>query len=158
MDDLFIMAHPLELSRAIQNLITNAMRYGRSEDGKLRLSMTIRKSADKQKAELIVDDAGKGLPAEERERVMRPFERGESARSGVTGSGLGLAIVDRIVRRSGGTVTLGDAEPHGLRVEVRFPLLQPSALKKALKAQDKAAEALAKAEAKRAKANQNTAQ
>ena len=120
--------------------------------------MTIRKSADKQKAELIVDDAGKGLPAEERERVMRPFERGESARSGVTGSGLGLAIVDRIVRRSGGTVTLGDAEPHGLRVEVRFPLLQPSALKKALKAQDKAAEALAKAEAKRAKANQNTAQ
>lgn len=158
MDDLFIMAHPLELSRAIQNLITNAMRYGRSEDGKLRLSMTIRKSADKLKAELIVDDAGKGLPAEERERVMRPFERGESARSGVTGSGLGLAIVDRIVRRSGGTVTLGDAEPHGLRVEVRFPLLQPSALKKALKAQDKAAEALAKAEAKRAKANQNNAQ
>ena len=49
-----------------------------------RLAMTIRRSADKQKAELIVDDQGKGLPPEERERVMRPFERGESARSGVT--------------------------------------------------------------------------
>ncbi len=150
-DDLFIMAHPLELSRAIQNLITNAMRYGRSDDGKLRLAMTIRRSDDKQKAELIVDDQGKGLPPEERERVMRPFERGESARSGVTGSGLGLAIVDRIVRRSGGSVTLGEAEPNGLRVQVCFPLLQPSALKKALKAQDKAAEALAKKEAALAK-------
>ena len=76
--------------------------------------------------------------------VMRPFERGESARSGVTGSGLGLAIVDRIVRRSGGSVQLGDAEPHGLLVNVTFPILQPADLKKALKAQDKAAEKLEK--------------
>ncbi len=140
--DLFVMAHPLELSRAIQNLITNAMRYGRSDDGKLRLSLQLKKSADGRSAILAVADEGKGLPANERERVMRPFERGESARSGVTGSGLGLAIVDRIVRRSGGSVQLGDAEPHGLLVNVTFPILQPADLKKALKAQDKAAEKL----------------
>ena len=36
------------------------------------------------------------------------------------GAGLGLAIVRELVRRHGGTVTLGDAEP-GLRVEVRLP-------------------------------------
>ena len=89
-----------------------------------------------------MSDEGKGLPAEERERVMRPFERGESARSGVTGSGLGLAIVDRIVRRSGGTVQLGDADPHGLLVRVRFPIVTKGALKKALKEQDKAAQKL----------------
>lgn len=77
---------------------------------------------------------------------MRPFERGESARSGVTGSGLGLAIVDRIVRRSGGTVVLGDALPHGLLVKVQFPLIQRSTLKKALKEQDKAALKLEKEE------------
>ncbi|MFR4551857.1 MAG: hypothetical protein ACLT49_00885 [Sutterella wadsworthensis] len=79
---------------------------------------------------------------------MRPFERGESARSGVTGSGLGLAIVDRIVRRSGGTVVLGDALPHGLLVKVQFPLIQRSTLKKALKEQDKAALKLEKEEEK----------
>ena len=78
--------------------------------------------------------------------VMRPFERGESARSGVTGSGLGLAIVDRIVKRSGGSVELADADPHGLLVLVNFPVLQPSTLKKALKEQDKAAQKLAKEE------------
>ena len=126
--DVFVMAHPLELSRAVQNLIVNAQRYGRSDDGKLRLTMTVKKSADNQTAELDVADQGTGLPESQRARVMRPFERGESARSGVTGSGLGLAIVDRIVRRSGGTVVLGDALPHGLLVKVQFPLIQRSTL------------------------------
>ena len=112
-----------------------------SDDGKLRLTMTVKKSADNQTAELDVADQGTGLPESQRARVMRPFERGESARSGVTGSGLGLAIVDRIVRRSGGTVVRGDALPHG-------PLIQRSTLKKALKEQDKAALKLEKEEEK----------
>lgn len=145
-DDIFVMAHPLELSRAIQNLIVNAQRYGRSDDGILRLSMTLTKSPDGRTATLAVADQGKGLPEDQRARVMRPFERGESARSGVTGSGLGLAIVDRIVKRSGGSVELADADPHGLLVLVNFPVLQPSTLKKALKEQDKAAQKLAKEE------------
>ena len=137
--DLWVMAHPLELSRAIQNLITNAMRYGRSDDGQLRISLGVHRSEDGRDAVLEVADQGKGLPAAERERVMRPFERGEAARSGVTGSGLGLAIVDRIVRRSGGSVELGDASPHGLLVRVRFPLAPKAELKKSMKAQEKAA-------------------
>ena len=66
----------------------------------------------------------------------------------MTGTGLGLAIVDRIVRRSGGTVVLGDALPHGLLVKVQFPLIQRSTLKKALKEQDKAALKLEKEEEK----------
>ena len=111
--------------------------------------MTVKKSADNQTAELDVADQGTGLPESQRARVMRPFERGESARSGVTGSGLGLAIVDRIVRRSGGTVVLGDALPHGLLVKVQFPLIQRSTLKKALKEQDKAALKLEKEEEKK---------
>lgn len=131
--DLFVMANPLELSRAIQNLITNAQRYGRSDDGKLRLTITLKRSDNKQRILLIAQDEGAGLPATERERVMRPFERGESARSGVTGSGLGLAIVDRIVRRSGGCVALSDTTPHGLTVTAQFPMVSPSAVKKALK-------------------------
>lgn len=140
--EIWVMAHPLELSRAIQNLVTNAQRYGRSEDGTLYLTLELKREPDGRTALLTVSDEGKGLPAEERERVMRPFERGESARSGVTGSGLGLAIVDRIVRRSGGTVQLGDADPHGLLVRVRFPIVTKGALKKALKEQDKAAQKL----------------
>ena len=54
---------------------------------------------------------------------MRPFERSESARTGVSGSGLGLSIVDRIVRRSGGSVELLSAVPAGFLVKVKFPVL-----------------------------------
>ena len=50
------------------------------------------------------------------------------------------------MKRSGGSVELADAVPHGLLVLVNFPVLQPSTLKKALKEQDKAAQKLAKEE------------
>lgn len=84
--NVFIVAHPLELSRAVQNLFTNAMRYGRSEDGILRLHITTGLTDNGKNAMLTVGDEGAGLPEDQRERVMRPFERGESARSGVTGT------------------------------------------------------------------------
>lgn len=147
-DEIWVMAHPLELSRAIQNLFTNAQRYGRCEDGQLRLSIRLTRDADGRNALLEVADAGSGLPENERERVMRPFERGETARSGVTGSGLGLAIVERIVRRSGGSVQLADAAPQGLLVRIRFPMVSRGTLKKALKAQDKAIERMENEESK----------
>ncbi len=126
---VYVVAHPLELSRAIQNLFTNAMRYGRSEDGILKLHIKVETAKNGQEAIISVGDEGPGLPADQRERVMRPFERGESARSGVTGTGLGLAIVDRIVRRSGGSVTLGEMDPTGLLVRITFPTTTPEAEK-----------------------------
>ena len=144
-DELMVYAHPLELSRAVQNLFTNAQRYGRSEDGILRLHVNLGKDTDGKTAVLRVADEGRGLPVEERERVMRPFERGESARSGVTGTGLGLAIVDRIVRRSGGTVALDTNDPHGLMIIVRFPTKTADEIK----AQETKAQKLAEKEEKK---------
>ena len=52
------------------------------------------------------------------ERLMRPFERGDTARSGSTGAGLGLPIVDRIARLHGGLLRLMPNSPHGLRAEL----------------------------------------
>ena len=106
--NVFIVAHPLELSRAVQNLFTNAMRYGRSEDGILRLHITTGLTDNGKNAMLTVGDEGAGLPEDQRERVMRPFERGESARSGVT---------------------LDSMDPHGLLVRVGFPAADPAAIK-----------------------------
>ena len=117
--DVFVMAQPLELSRVVQNLFTNAMRYGRSDDSLLYLSVSVRK--EKNAAVLVVSDQGPGLDPSQAERVLRPFERGDASRSGVSGTGLGLAIVDRIVRRSGGKVSLGAVSPHGLAVTIQMP-------------------------------------
>lgn len=135
--EVYVKAHALELSRALQNIITNASRYGRCPDGSLKLDVVLHKDKTKRNAVLAFSDRGAGLPEEERLRVMRPFERGESARTGVSGSGLGLSIVDRIIRRFGGKVVLDGAEPNGLKIVISLPLVSKREEKK-FKAEEKA--------------------
>ena len=69
-------------------------------------------------ATLQVDDAGPGIPVEERERVFDRFYR--RATGDEEGSGLGLAIVRSVAARHGATVTLDASPLGGLRVQVRF--------------------------------------
>lgn len=121
--EIWVEAHPIELSRVVQNLFTNALRYGKSEDGILDLSVELDRKEDK--ALFVVSDCGQGLDMRQASRLMRPFERGDAARGGTSGTGLGLAIVDRIVRRSSGTVMLSTTVPHGLTVTVKIPMCKP---------------------------------
>ncbi|MGB2818344.1 MAG: ATP-binding protein [Burkholderiaceae bacterium] len=114
--------HRTELDRAIDNLLTNAMRYGRDPaSGALNVSISLIRSDDT--AIVAVADTGPGVPTDQIERLLRPFERGEAARSGGGGAGLGLPIVDRIARMHGGSLRLLANSPHGLRVELTLPAL-----------------------------------
>lgn len=122
--DIWVMAHSIEMSRVVQNLYTNALRYGKSQDGVLDLTVELKREDDK--AVLIVSDCGTGLDMSQAGRLMRPFERGDAARGGTAGSGLGLAIVERIVRRCSGTVSLSATVPHGLTVTIRIPACKPA--------------------------------
>jgi len=68
-----------------------------------------------------VEDTGKGIPADEQDRVFERFYRGSATtESGPSGSGLGLAIVQDICRSHGGRIELSDAEGSGLCVRVVF--------------------------------------
>ena len=71
---------------------------------------------------ICVRDCGAGVAEDQLERIMQPFERGETART-TQGSGLGLAIVDRIARLHHGTVEAINHPDGGLQVCVRIPLL-----------------------------------
>ena len=122
--DIWVMAHSIEMSRVVQNLYTNALRYGKSQDGVLDLTVELKREDDK--AVLIVSDCGPGLDMSQAGLLMRPFERGDAARGGTAGSGLGLAIVERIVRRCSGTVSLSATVPHGLTVTIRIPACKPA--------------------------------
>lgn len=121
MGNLFVMAHPTELVRAIQNLIVNADRYGRDKETGI-LDINIQVLRQGEDAVLRICDKGPGVPPEEMARIVRPFERGDTARGGAKGAGLGLAIVVRVVKRSGGRIKLSSNHPHGLIVELVMPL------------------------------------
>jgi len=112
---LILPVAPLALRRAVDNLIDNALKFGH------QARITLAMSADS--VLLSVQDDGPGIPATERERVFEPFYRGDAARSAdIGGSGLGLSITRDIVHAHGGTITLEDAVPSGLLIQIRLPV------------------------------------
>jgi signal transduction histidine kinase len=108
-----VRAHPVRLKQALTNLIDNALRYG---GGEVRLSG--RMNGDW--AEILVEDAGDGVPAGERAAIFDAFARGRGAAAGAPdGTGLGLALVKRNVEASGGDVRYEHAP--GARFVLSFP-------------------------------------
>jgi signal transduction histidine kinase len=97
----------------VRNLADNAVRYSPPQS---RVELHVLN--DQGAPTLLVDDAGPGIPPEERERVFDRFYRRASGTE--AGSGLGLAIVKSVAARHGATVTLGDSPLGGLRVSVVF--------------------------------------
>ena len=120
---IFVLGHRTELARTLDNLLSNAQRYGRGPDGSLQLEISLQ--SDATDAVLAVADHGPGIAPQEINRLVRPFERGDPSRSGTVGAGLGLAIVERVARLHGARLDFHRNEPTGLRIELRLPLPAP---------------------------------
>ncbi len=97
------------------NLLTNAVRYT-PEGGMIWL----RTEQDGDSAVVIVADQGRGISAEDHERVFRKFERVDATEAG--GSGLGLYISRRLARAMGGDITLDSAPGQGARFILTLPI------------------------------------
>ncbi len=107
---------PKAFRRVLGNLIDNAVRYG----GGQRVDLGAECRPDSVVVRVI--DRGPGIPADQREAVLRPFHRLEGSRSrGTGGSGLGLAIVRQLCEAQGWTLTLANAPTGGLEVRVEVP-------------------------------------
>jgi len=104
---------PLAMQRLIVNLVDNALRYSGT-------AVEIQTRFEGGSAHLSVLDRGPGIPPEEAERMLQPFTRMESSRSGAKGSGLGLAIVQRIARIHGAGIELLPRAGGGLEARVSF--------------------------------------
>lgn len=87
----------LQLGRAVTNLLTNAVRYGK-EGGRVLVRL--------QDYELTVADEGEPIDPEFAAHIFEPFARGDKARSSKGGSGLGLGISRKIVEMHGGKLLL----------------------------------------------------
>jgi two-component system OmpR family sensor kinase len=108
------------LRALLENLVENALRYGKAEHGAAD-TVVVRAYRSGTEAILQVEDAGPGIPKGDRDRVFDRFYRGEGVAEG--GTGLGLAIVRRIAQRHGGRVELLEgAGGKGLLARVSLPL------------------------------------
>lgn len=110
------------LRSALQNLISNAVKYG--GDAKwLRVSAQFdRGIGAKPQVVFAVEDRGLGIEAEDRKHIFEPFYRGrEAVTQQIQGSGLGLNLVHRIAEAHGGTVTVTSEPGKGSTFTLALP-------------------------------------
>ena len=105
-----------QLVRLVRNLLENAERHARSQ-----VEVGVRTGAEA--VELVVDDDGPGVPADDRDRIFHRFVRLDDDRSrhGGGGSGLGLSIVATIAERHGGSCLVTDSAT-GATFVLRLPV------------------------------------
>lgn len=107
-----VLADPMMIRRAVQNLVTNALRFA---SGRVRVTVT----SERDLALIAVEDDGDGLPREEDyERVWDLGRRFHASRSN---TGLGLAVTRQLVQALGGRVRARPSELGGARFELWLP-------------------------------------
>jgi signal transduction histidine kinase len=129
LDDLGPLAHGAEVTTAgpdvvadraqfralLQNLIVNALRYRAETPSRVQ----VRSERVGETMVLSVIDNGVGIPAENREDVLRPLVR---LSTGVPGAGLGLAVCVRVAAAHGGSLRLDATPGGGTTAVVTLPL------------------------------------
>lgn len=111
--ELAVSCRPIALTRAVRNVLENAVRYGERAEISLL--------AEPTQNTIVIRDRGPGIPEADQERVFEPFVRLEDSRNTETGgSGLGLAIARTIVRAHGGDIRLTNSE-QGLEATITLP-------------------------------------
>lgn len=105
----------VQLGRAVTNLLTNALRYGK-ENGRVLVRL--------QEYELTVADEGEPIDPVFAAHIFEPFARGDKARSTKGGSGLGLGIARKIVEMHGGKLILNQnfGEGYTKAFQIRLPV------------------------------------
>ena len=109
-----VMGRSQALKRCLQNLLDNALAYGR------RAEITVRDEGGA--VDIAIRDDGPGIPEGEMEKVFEPFYRVEGSRNRNSGgSGLGLSIARNIAQAHGGSVKLRNVAAGGLEATLRLP-------------------------------------
>lgn len=115
-----VEADPAALRRAVDNLVANAVRHGRS-GGWLGLSTALAEGG--ATVEVRVADRGDGIAPDERRRLFEPFFRGRAAeKGGGGGTGLGLSIVRHVAEAHGGRVRVEGSPGGGARFVLSLPV------------------------------------
>ena len=111
-----VLADAAKVERIVENLLANAARY--TDPG---TPIWVRVSQRDRGALLCVDDAGPGIPAEQKESIFRPFQRGPGGTTWTPGTGVGLALVAQIASLHDGMAWVEDRAGGGASFRVLLP-------------------------------------
>jgi PAS domain S-box-containing protein len=113
---LWVLADPRRLKQVLSNLFSNAIKYNRA-GGEVRVGA---RTLDEGTVELSVSDTGRGMTAEQLQRLFQPFERLGAQHTLVQGTGLGLALCKQLVEAMGGQIEASSEPGRGSRFLVRL--------------------------------------
>jgi PAS domain S-box-containing protein len=105
----------LRIEQVLENLLTNAVKYGRGQP------IDVRVEGVGRSARLVVKDGGVGIAPADQARIFERFERAVSSRH-YGGLGLGLWIVRQIVEAHGGFIRVASSPGQGAEFTVELPL------------------------------------
>ncbi len=111
-----VLGDRARLGRALQNLVSNAVKYSPA-DTPIRVTVT----TCEQAAVVVVRDRGVGIPADELPRITERSYRASTAQ-GVAGSGLGLYGTKAVIVQHGGTIAVESVAGVGTAVTLTLPL------------------------------------
>ena len=115
-DTLKMFVNPTLLSRAVENVLRNAVRYAEKQ-------IIIEVSQVQQQVLIEICDDGPGIEEKELQAIFEPFYRPDSARDRSTGGwGLGLAITAAAMKAHNGAIIAENIQPHGLKISLSLPI------------------------------------
>jgi two-component system sensor histidine kinase BaeS len=112
-----ISADPNRLASAVENLVSNAIKYTHS-GGWVSASAAV----DEREVMIQVSDSGSGVLAEEQKKIFDPFYRGNQGKRFKQGMGLGLSIARDIVDAHGGRISLESEPGKGSQFTIYLPV------------------------------------
>jgi len=113
-----IMADPEKIKTLLRNLLENALKHSPEDGPAVSVAMAVRPD----RVDILVEDKGAGIPADELPRLFEPFYRPDTSRSRKTGGyGLGLSLCKAIVDAHGGSIDLASTLGQGTTVTVSLP-------------------------------------
>jgi signal transduction histidine kinase len=116
-----VLGDPIALKHAIQNLLTNAAKYG-SEGHWIGLSAALAQGRNGSTVEIRVADRGAGVSPDEIDQIFDPFYRGKKAvEDQIHGTGLGLSLVKRIAEAHEGNVSVRSGPGTGAEFILQLP-------------------------------------
>jgi len=122
-----VLAEEGAIRRALQNLVTNAVKYG--ADGRwIGIEATRGEHHGRLEVHLTVRDHGPGIDAADLPHIFEPFYRGAPARDRqIHGNGLGLSLVKRVAEAHGGRLVVASTPGQGTAFTIALPASSESA-------------------------------